>query len=369
MMERTGLLLINLGSPASPSPAHVRAYLREFLSDPFVLDIPAPLRWLLLHGIILPRRSPRSAAAYGSIWTEEGSPLVVHTAQLTRQLRMRFAERAEVAQGDVPVVDFAMRYGQPSIENALRGLRQRGIRRVHAVPLYPQFAAATTGTVVHELQRVALADAWRPLLVSVEPPFYNVPGFAELWADRLRTRLASLPDPSTEGFHILFSFHGLPHRQILRSGSESCLTEGCCERNASSGQPNPPGQGRSPQPAPWCYRAQCLETARSVAAAAGLAEGAWSVSFQSRLGRNEWLLPSTQSEMERLLNERPGRGVVVAPLSFVADCLETLEELNLRAKEDLEASGISADRLHVLPSLNADPDWVEFLFQLVAKKV
>lgn len=364
MTDRTGLLLINLGSPASPEPGDVRAYLSEFLSDPFVMDLAAPLRWLLLHAVILPLRSRRSAAAYRTIWTPEGSPLVLHTAKLAARLQERLGANMRQHEDGAPVVRFAMRYGHPSIATALEAFRSEGIDRIHAVPLYPQFAAATTGTVLHEIQRLALTDSWRPLFVSVEPPFYDASGFADLWARRVRAALDAAPMS-----HVLFSFHGLPLRQIRRSGDGTCLTQGCCERGERGERGRRDGAGDSASAfrsgcAPHCYRAQCLQTARSVARSSGLGGESWSVSFQSRLGRDEWLSPSTQSELERLVGEAPGRPVVVAPLSFVADCLETLEELSLRGREGLKARGLPHDGVHVLPSLNADADWVDFLIDL-----
>lgn len=344
MADRSGILLVNLGSPASPDLSDVRAYLREFLSDPFVMDLPAPARWILLHLVILPFRPKKSAAAYRSIWTKRGSPLVVATAELAQKLQDRLDERA-AAPG--VAVRYAMRYGSPSIEEALQAFRETGIFRIHAVPLYPQFAGATTGTVMRTLYAAARKDPWRPFSVSVESPFFERAGFAELWAVRIRQALSQHGTTA----NILFSFHGLPVRQIHRSG-DGCLREGCCDKTPFH-----------------CYRAQCLATARAIGDLAGLPPERWTVSFQSRMGRDEWLAPATEDRI-RELAARAAEPVLLVPLSFVADCLETLEELQIRGREVFESARTSPEaRLVVLPSLNADDDWVDFLYDLVAKKV
>ncbi len=335
MAERNaGIVLINLGSPASPSIPDVRAYLKEFLSDPFVIDLPAVFRWLLLHGIILRFRPRKSAHAYQSIWTEQGSPLIHHTARLTEALQERFGTEA--------IVRFAMRYGSPSISSVCEELRAEGIYRIHFVPLYPQFAGATTATVMADVFQAVMRDRWRPLYPSIEPPFFDAAGYAGLQAARLKKL--------SEDTHVLFSFHGLPVRQIHRSGDAHCMQTGCCDRN----------------PPEHCYRAQCMYSARSVAEAAGLRPEQWSVAFQSRLGRDEWLSPSTEDRLRALAREN--RPVAVVPLSFVADCLETLEELGIRGQEVYTEAGGTAGYT-VMPSLNASDDWVDFLYGRLKKRV
>jgi ferrochelatase len=332
--DTPGIVLINLGSPDSPSVRDVRRYLSEFLSDPLVIDLPAILRWLLLHGIILRFRPQKSAHAYQSIWTDRGSPLVFHTADLADALQRRAGSEA--------VVRYAMRYGSPSVKSVCEALRKEGIYRIHFVPLYPQFAAATTATVMADVLQEVMRNPWRPLFPSIEPPFYDAYGFVELWARRVR-RLST-------DTHVLFSFHGLPVRQIRRSGDSLCMQKGCCERKAPL----------------HCYRAQCMHSASAVARAARLKPENWSVAFQSRLGRDEWLTPSTEDLIrEQAAKNRP---LAIVPLSFVADCLETLEELAIRGEAIYrEAGGRAA--FTVLPSLNADEDWVDFLFNRLKKRV
>lgn len=334
MAGTTGIVLINLGSPASPSVRDVRTYLAEFLSDPFVIDLPAVMRWLLLHGIILRFRPKKSAHAYQSIWTDRGSPLVFHTADLADAVQRRFGKEA--------IVRYAMRYGSPSVRSVCESLRKEGISRIHFVPLYPQFAGATTATVMGDVFRAVMSDAWRPLFPSFEPPFYDAEGFVELWASRVK-RLS-------RDTHVLFSFHGLPVRQIHRSGDSRCMQEGCCEREAPT----------------HCYRAQCMHSARAVAVAAGLDKENWSVAFQSRLGRDEWLSPSTEDRIRELAAQN--QSLAIVPLSFVADCLETLEELAIRGEEVYREAGGNGE-FRLVPSLNADEDWADFLYKKLKERL
>lgn len=336
---RTGLLLINLGTPEAPETGPVRAYLREFLSDPRVIDIPALARWLLLNLIILPTRPAKSAAAYRKIWTAAGSPLLVHHRAL--------AEAVQESLGDGIKVVAAMRYGQPSIANALATLKAAGIDRILVLPLYPQYSSAATGSTLEAVFTQA-ARLWNVPSLQVLPPFYADAGFIRAVASQARPVLARLqPD------HVLFSFHGVPERQVKRSDDTGrhCLVQaGCCETIGPQNQ--------------YCYRAHCVQTATRTAAALGLSPDQWSISFQSRLGRTPWITPFT----DVVLAELPGRGVkrlaVVSP-SFTADCLETLEEIGLRADADFRAAG--GDRLELVPSLNAEPVWVEAVVAMVQR--
>jgi len=332
-----GVLLVNLGSPLAPRTPEVRRYLREFLSDPRVIDLPALPRWLLLNLFILPFRAPRSAEAYRKIWTEQGSPLLVHGERLREELESRLK---------VPVV-LGMRYGAPSIASTLRDLRARGVDRIIVLPLYPQAASASSGTVLEKVY-VEAGRAWSvPDLVTI-PAFFNDSGFIAAWEAVGRPVLErAQPD------HVLFSFHGLPERQIRKgdpSGSH-CLTHGgCCDAIGSV--------NRS------CYRAQCVATAKAMAVALGLSADRYSVSFQSRLGRDPWIKPYT----DRMLRDFPERGVkrlVVFCPAFVADCLETLEEIGLRGRETFLAAG--GDAFALVPSLNTHPRWVDTVTNLVGK--
>ena len=335
-MKKTGLLLSNLGTPADPSPAAVRRYLAEFLADPRVLDIGAFGRWALLNLIILPTRPKKSAAAYQKVWTEAGSPLLVHSVALQRAVQVKL--------GDDWVVELGMRYGAPSIDSALTRLREQGVDRIVFLPLYPQYAASSTGSSIEELYRIAGQRWVTPSLATVEA-FYDDPGFIEAFAVIGREVIASAkPD------HLLFSYHGLPERQIEKAddtGAHCLKSATCCDEIVPTNRN--------------CYRAQCYATTRALVAALGTAP-AHSVSFQSRLGRTPWIKPYTDVVMPELYEKGVRRLVVFCP-AFVADCLETLEEIGIRAQEDWRALG--GESLTLVPSLNASPAWVSAVIDLV----
>ncbi len=329
-----GVLLLNLGSPEAPTPGAVRRYLREFLWDERVVDIPAILRWLLLHTMILPFRPRTTAAAYRTIWTDEGSPLVVHSRNLAEELQRRLNERRPQRLR----VRFAMRYGNPSVASVLAAFERDGIRRLIVLPLYPQYAESSFGTAAAEVHR-QLSGRWNAPQVEVIAPFFDEPGYITVLERSLSNSLRGWSFD-----HLLFSFHGLPERHIRKSDpSGTCLQTGCCDR---------PGASDSN-----CYRAQCFATARLTALALGLKDDAWSVSFQSRLGRTPWIRPFTDERLVEL--GRQGiRLAAVAP-SFTADCLETLEELADRGRRAfLEAGGRD---FRYLPCLNSDPAWAAYL--------
>lgn len=322
----TGLLLSNLGSPAAPDRRSVAAYLRRFLTDRRAIDIGWLPRQLLVRGIVAPFRSPRSARAYRRIWTPEGSPLVAHTLALT-------AKVGEVLGSDWRVVA-GMRAGNPTLERALDGLLAAGCRRILLFPLYPQYASATTGSTLEEVWRLASRREVVPEIVPV-PPFHDHPGYLGAVADRIRAVLATVPRA-----HVVFSFHGLPERQIRKADPVgNCLKSGCCE----SGE----GVARG------CYKAQCAATAKGLAQLLDLPAQGWTVAFQSRLGRIPWIGPSTAATLSDLA-ARGERDVVVATPSFVADCLETLEEIGMGLAETFHARG---GRLHLVPCLNSGEDW------------
>jgi ferrochelatase len=334
---RIGALLINLGTPNSPRVSHVRRYLREFLSDPLVLDMPAVQRWLLLNFVILPFRPRRSARAYAKVWMPEGSPLLVHG----RALRDRLAEKL----GAEYVVELAMRYGKPSIPAALERLAAADLARIVALPLFPQHSAATAGSTLTSLQRAVAAIGDLPPVDGIGP-FYGAPGFISAFAAVARPRLdAFRPD------FVLFSFHGLPERQLLRadrSGSHCLASETCCDDLGDVNRD--------------CYRAQCFATARALAAALELGAEAHSVAFQSRLGRTPWIGPHTDRVLPQLAQRGVKRLAVICP-AFVADCLETLEEIGIRARAQWLALG--GEELSLVPSLNADPAWVGAVADMV----
>jgi ferrochelatase len=333
------VLLVQLGTPEAPEPRAVRRYLRQFLSDPRVLDVPAPLRWLVLNAFILPRRPRASAAAYRAIWSADGSPLAVHSRALAGALA------AELGAGFV--VELGMRYGEPSLEAALARLRAARAERVRVIPLYPQYAASSTGSAFARVAELA-GRAWDPPALELVPAFYDDTGFLAAWTEVARAPLAGFsPD------HVLFSFHGLPERQIRKSDPTAghCLSRAdCCD---------------APGPAlARCYRAQCAATAHALAASLGLPPTSWSLSFQSRLGRTPWIRPYTDEALPVLAARGAKRIAVLCP-SFVADCLETLEEIGIRGRAQWRDAG--GEELLLVPSLNAHPAWVSALAGLVRR--
>lgn len=310
-----GLLLINLGTPDAPTTRAVGRYLREFLMDPRVLDMPWWRRALLVHGLIVPRRAPRSAAAYRTIWTRDGSPLLVHGQQLAGALQRQL--------GDTVAVKLAMRYQQPSIREALTQFRSEGLSRITLFPLFPQYSAAAWSSAVDRVHTLA-QRTWDLPAIQVVPPYCQHPAFLDAHATIVRESQAAtgLPD------HTLFTFHGLPERQVRRS--------------ALSG-------------AAYDYHTQCVATAHGIAARLGLTAAQYEIAFQSRLGRDPWIQPWTDERLIALARAGCRRLLVISP-SFVADCLETLEEIGLRGAAEFRAAG--GEMLHLVPALNSHPAWI-----------
>ncbi|MBC9251926.1 ferrochelatase [Pseudomonas alcaligenes] len=329
-MTDHALLLVNLGSPDSTSVADVRRYLDQFLMDPYVIDLPWPIRRLLVSLILL-KRPAQSAHAYASIWWPEGSPLVV----LSRRLQQAITPLWQHGP-----VELAMRYGELSIEKALLRLAAQGVKRVTLAPLYPQFADSTTTTVIEETRRV-LRDKQLPLQLAILPPFFQEP----VYLDAL---VASAQPHLQQGFdHLLLSFHGLPERHLHKLDSSGhCLKGADCCKTAS------------PQVLANCYRAQCLRSAELFAERAGLKPGQWSVSFQSRLGRAKWIEPYTETRLDELAKAGVKKLLVMCP-AFVADCIETLEEIGDRGREQFQQAG--GEELVLVPCLNEHPQWVDAL--------
>lgn len=331
---RRGVLLANVGTPDAPTPSAVRRYLAEFLGDPRVVDLPAPGRWLLLNLIILPFRPKRSAHAYQQIWTPTGSPLLLHSQ----------AQRAALAQ-KLPeaVVALGMRYGNPSMKDALESLRAQGVSHVTLVPLYPQWADATSGTT---------EDWFRGLTAetpsAITPPFFLEPGFVKAYAARVK-QVAEASGAQT----VVFSYHGLPVRQVKKVCTAAC---GGCE-----GKP-------APCPAlsddnVRCYRAQCFATSKAIAGAAGLPSVV--TSFQSRIKGTAWLGPHTDETVAQLARQGVKRAAIACP-SFVADCLETLEEIGQRAAETFKQAG--GEALTLVPAVNDDPLFIDALATLIRRQ-
>lgn len=330
--DKTGYLLVNLGTPDDPSPASLRRYLREFLSDPDVVDIPAPLRFLLVNAIIVPFRAPKSAHAYRSIWTERGSPLRHYTGELFAKVAGRLAH-----------VDWAMRYGNPGCRPALERLRSQGVTRLRVLPLYPQFAQSTVTSTLAHIRRILTGMGWRVELDPIDP-FYRDAGFIEASASLISPVLT--PDK-----HLLFSFHGIPERHVLKSSPvcAPCLPQAGCDSLKHS----------------LCYRGQSYETAHLIARKLGLPANRYSISFQSRLGRTPWIRPFTDHHLDELVQKGIRKLVVTCP-SFVADCLETLEEIGMRERNRFLAAG--GESLELVPCLNDSGPWADAVVQILEGK-
>lgn len=319
----TGLLLLNLGTPSEPTTAAVRRYLREFLSDPRVLDIHPVGRALLLYLIILPTRPAKSAHAYRQIWDRErGSPLLWHSKALAAGVQERLGVNWRVVLG--------MRYGQPSIAEALDALT--GCERIVVLPLFPQHAASSTSTAVARVMELS-GTKWDVPALEVVPAFFAEPTFLDAWVE-----VAAPALQAASADHVLFSFHGLPERHIRKSGDQQCLAQAsCCDRTL-----------------PTCYRSQCFATARGLAERLKITQ--YTVCFQSRLGRTPWITPHTDVVIDELAASGVKRLAVMCP-AFVADCLETLEEIGIRARQQFKAAG--GEELVLVPSLNATPAWID----------
>ena len=331
-MPKRAVLLVNLGSPDTTSVADVRRYLREFLGDERVIDLPAPLRWLLLEGIILRTRPKRSAHAYSTVWTKDGSPLI----QTSRAVRQKLADQL----GDEAPVYLAMRYGNPSIASVVTQIITDGVDDLLLIPQYPHYAMSSWETVVAKVHAEAARQSPK-LRVTTVQPFYDDADYIDALYASAQPYLDQPHD------HLLFSFHGIPVRHLRKADSSKahCTVVGdCC--NISS-----PVQST-------CYRAQCLKTTKAFARRAALDPAKFSVSFQSRLAGEQWLTPYTDFELRRLPATGAKRLLVMSP-AFVADCLETLEELSVTGKETFIASG--GVTFKQIPCLNDHPAYVSFL--------
>lgn len=332
LTSRRGILLMNLGSPDSTEVADVKRYLDEFLMDKKVIDYPYLIRLLVVKGIITPKRSPRSAEAYEKIWWEEGSPLIVLTERLQEALENEIHEPVEIA----------MRYGKPSLTGAFKKLMERvpDLEEVVVFPLYPHYAMASYETAVEYGKEIYKKGKY-PFKLKVLPPFYKEPGYIQALADNIRPHLNQDFD------YLLFSYHGVPVRHILKGDitHNHCLKhEDCCFIDSPAHQ--------------FCYRHQVLTTMELTAKALGLSKSRYGHSFQSRLGREEWLQPYTADVLQQLPKEGKKKLLVVCP-AFVMDCLETLEEIAMQGKETfMEAGGES---YQMLPCLNLDPAWIRFV--------
>ncbi|MBI2602751.1 MAG: ferrochelatase [Deltaproteobacteria bacterium] len=331
--KQTGVLLMNTGTPDAPTVRAVGSYLREFLSDPRVVDIPVWARFILVNGVIVPFRSRASAKAYAKVWTEHGSPLMNHS--------LKFAHSLHEELGDTYCVSVGMQYGSPSIKQAMQTLEH--CSPLIVFPLFPHYAASSWGSAVAKVLR-ELSGRWNIPPIHLVPPFYNADAYLEVMADRVREFL------DKEFDHVLFSFHGLPLRHLTKSGCQLRHPELTKEQSSKClSEPD------------YCYRAQCYESVRLLTEKVGIQRNV-SISFQSRLGRTPWIQPFTDKVIEELAARHIRKLGIVCP-SFVADCLETLEEIGIRATESWKQWG--GESLSLLPSLNDDPLWVRAAGRMV----
>lgn len=328
---KKGILLVNLGSPDSPEPKDVKTYLGEFLMDERVIDVPLWARTLLVKGIILNTRPKASAAAYKKIWWEEGSPLIVISERVKDKIQKQI---------EYPVA-LAMRYGSMTIKKGIQELADKGVKEIFLIPLYPQFAMATTETILVLAEEVR-KTYFPNIKISHLPAFYNDTDYIELLSESISNHLKG-----KQSEYLLFSYHGVPERHIRKSDitKSHCKIDGTCCITPSKAHE-------------FCYRHQCMEVTRLVAEKLDLKEGSYSTSFQSRLGFDPWLQPYTDRTIERLGKEGIKNMAIITP-AFVSDCLETLEEIAMEGAEIFHEMG--GQNFTTIPCLNDDDNWVALL--------
>ena len=326
-----GALLVNLGSPDSTSVKDVKKYLDEFLMDKRVIDTPYLIRAFVVKGIILNTRPKKSAEAYKKIWWKEGSPLIV----LSERLHKKISENINIP------VELAMRYGKPSVKSGIQKLAEQGVTEILLIPLYPQFAMATTETITVLAAKI-VKKYFPEIKLTNLPAFYNKEDYIEVLSNSIQTELQK-NNPE----HLLFSYHGVPERHIKKSDitNSHCKIDGSCCKTTSPAHE-------------FCYRHQCYETTNLVAEKLNLPEGSYSTSFQSRLGKDPWLQPYTDKTIDNLAKEGIKNLAVVTP-AFVSDCLETLEEIGMEAKHSFIKNG--GENFSSIPCLNDDDTWVNTL--------
>ncbi|MEX0844190.1 MAG: ferrochelatase [Balneolaceae bacterium] len=343
--SKTGILLVNLGSPDTYEPADVKVYLREFLTDKRVIDIPAPIRKAIVETMILPFRPKESGEAYELIWWDEGSPLIVITQRVIDKLQDRLGEHVPIAMG--------MRYGNPSIEAGFDALMEKNpeLEKVFMVPLYPQYAMATTETVIEKAK-----DVWRSkyphLKMETKQAFYDDPLYVKALGESIRPYIEK-----HDIDHLMFSYHGVPERHIKKrdiTGDHCLKCDDCCNVDSPAHT--------------FCYRHQDLKTTQNAVDYLDLdhKDFNYSYSFQSKLGIDPWLSPATDSELKRLAEDGVKKIAVACP-AFISDCIETLEEIGIRGKEDfIEAGG---EDLILIPCLNDNDLWIDALENWCTDKV
>ena len=330
-MSKQGVILLNLGSPNSTSTPDVRNYLREFLMDGRVLDIPFLLRWLIVHCFILPRRPQQSAEAYQSVWTDEGSPLIVTSFKQQKALQEKL---------DIPVA-LGMRYGNPSTEAAIDELINKGVDDLFIIPLYPHYAMSSYETAVVYLNKI-LKKKKVSMRTRLLPPFYKDEAYITALVESAKPYLEN-----SDYDRLIFSFHGIPERHILKSdpSKSHCFKSDVCCQNCNVAHAT-------------CYRHQCIQTVQSFVNQLGLPKEKYFLSFQSRLGRDPWLQPYTDKTIEKHAEDGYKKIKVICP-AFTTDCLETLEEIAMEGKEIFEEAG--GEHFEHIPCLNENENFIEFL--------
>ncbi|MCB9228570.1 MAG: ferrochelatase [Deltaproteobacteria bacterium] len=341
-MQKKALVLLNLGTPDSTQIRDVRKYLKEFLSDPRVIDSHPLIRWMILHLFILPFRPAKSAKAYRAIWSAQGSPLLIHTKNL--------ATNIQKITGPNVYVTYMMRYQNPSIKTVMTTLQEKGFDKITVVPLFPQYSSAASGSATEAIFR-HISHRWNVPEIEVLSEFYREPEFIQ---SSCQIGIQSMREEKFD--KILFSFHGLPERHCRKSdessGHQYCLQrDDCCASINDSNR--------------RCYRAQCFATAQAMASELRLSQKQWEVAFQSRLGRTPWITPYTDERITALPSEGVKNLGIFVP-SFVADCLETLEEIGIRAREDFIRSG--GHKLTLIPALNASEIWARGLCDIIRRR-
>jgi ferrochelatase len=336
-MIKRAVLLVNLGSPDSPSVPDVRRYLREFLMDGRVLDTPWPVRFSVVNFAILPKRPAESAHAYSKIWTADGSPLVVISRRVQTLLQQRLS---------IPV-ELAMRYQNPSIDSAVKSLAAQGVAETFLIPLFPHYAMSSFESAVVRVQE-SVSQLAPGMTLHVQQPYYDDPDYIAALVASARPHLDGGYD------HLLFSFHGVPERHLRKAdptGRHCLASAGCCDTPSEAHR--------------FCYRAQCLTTMRQVVKQAGVPAHKYSFAFQSRLGKDPWLKPYTDFELERFAREGVQKMLVICP-AFVSDCLETIEEIGMRGRDSFVQSG--GQQLELIPCMNEHPRWIAALESFVTRR-
>ena len=334
-MSKVGIVIVNIGTPKSPEKKDVASYLREFLMDPLVITLPYVFRWILVNLIIVPLRAPKSAEKYKKVWTTAGSPLAVHSEALAKKLGEALPYPVEAA----------MHYGEPSLKKVLKKYEAMGLEKIVVVPMYPQFAEATTGSTKMRVDEMVKREKISAK-IEFTPPFYDDEEFLASWEHLYREKFSQGEKPD----HVLFTFHGLPQSQIKKICGCYQPDGNCCAvvRKENSN----------------CYRMQCFQTAKLLASRLSLAEENWSVSFQSRLGRAEWIRPYTEDVLAALAKKGTKKIAVLCP-AFTADCLETIEEIGIEGLHTFSKNGGS--EYHLLPCLNSEVQWTKSLAVILRK--